>query len=380
MLKEILLPAFFEQYPGGEVRLVRYNESINSPLAILSILQRAKILRTGNPDVLERYAGTSPLSSLSLHVPAEALFYMLSFGMVWTYPTIYGFVGTCQHRHFLVFILDHPFDVNIEDATAFARMTPGLGNVMNTRVEPIFRVSKSYVPPERRYPLNRRRFAHPDVVSYLDTYVAAVGLTFAWLNDFNNFGAAKEPDVFDVDFAYATWLSTFVLLVTQFGILESQRHFSRKLSFFDSLELLAALMTSNSKAQTQAWLDIASDEFARNTLRGHVGRYGGGFGVELEKAVQEIRNDAAAIVDQGLIYPRQTDGRIVIPNQAAMSFGEFEPALYRALRNTRHGFAIRGSDLLSIHSGEIHNDLPDLSIALFLGFLMDKTPYPLNRT
>jgi hypothetical protein len=379
-LKEILLPVFFEEYPAGKVYLVQYDPQFNSTLAVLNILQRMCILRTGDPERLKEYAGSSALSSFSLNVPVELLFYSLSFGLLWTYPAIYGFVGTCQHQRFLVFILDHPFNVEVEEPTGFARMIPGLGNIMNTRVESKLLVPDTYVSPDRMYPLNRRIFSADEVVRYFATYVDAVGSTFSWLNDFDNYGKEDDKNVFDMDFAYAVWLTFYMLLFTQFNILSSRHNALRKFSYFDSVELLTAFMTSSSRMQPEKWSYLVSDAFSRNVLAGHVMRYGGGFGDELAVAVAAIRDDASSVVKNGLLYPKDGDGKIIVPHKENMAFEEFEPALYRALRNTRHGFAIRGSSLLSIHTGEIHNDLPDLSVAMFLGFLMDKTTYPLSRT
>lgn len=377
MLNDILVPAFFDEHPGGQIHLVECAPGFNRSLALLSILQRANILKTADPATLQAYLGKSAMSTFGLNVPAEALFSALTFGLSWSYPTLPGFVGTCGHERFLVFLLETPYEVETPDATSFERMLPNMLNIMGERIETSPLAPPDYVPPPLTRPLDRRRFTVDEMATYLRAYVDALGETFAWLGDLDNYGKEAEPDVLDVDFAQATWLTFFVLLAVQFEIITSRVHFARKFAFFDSLELYTALVTSNFGAQTNTWISLASDAHARQTLVPQLSRFGA-VGAELAQSVAAIRDRASDVVTRGLLYPRDAAGNVLFGG-SSLPIDAFEPKLYRELRNTRHGFAIRNAAVLNVHTGDISNDLPDLSLAMFLGLLADKTPFTLKR-
>lgn len=235
ILNDILVPAFFEEHPGGQIHLVECATSFNRSLVLLNVLQRAQILNTADPAVLSAHLGKSALSTFGLNVPAEALFSALTFGLSWSYPTLPGFVGTCGHERFLVFLLEKPYEVEVPDATAFERMLPNLLNIMGERSKTTPLAPPNYVAPPLTRPLDRRRFTIAEMATYLHAYVDALGETFAWLGDLDNYGKEKELDVLDVDFAQATWLTFFVLLATQFEIITNRVHFARKFALFDSL-------------------------------------------------------------------------------------------------------------------------------------------------
>ncbi len=378
MLNDILVPAFFDEHPRGEIHLVEYAPGFNRSLALLRLLQRADILKTADPETLATYLGKSAMSTFGFNVPAEALFSALAFGLSWSYPSLPGFVGSCGHERFLVFLLETPYEVKAPDATSFDRMLPNMLNIMGEQRDTSPLAPPDYTPPPFTRPLDRRHFTLDEMVAYLHAYVDALGETFAWLGDLDNYGKEKEPDVLDVDFAQATWLTFFVLLATQFEIITTRVHFARKFAFFDSLELYTALITSKSSAQTETWLSLASDAHARRTLLPQLSQFGA-VGAELAQSVASIRDRASEVVARGLLYPRDVAGNIVVGG-ASLAFDAFEPRLYRELRNTRHGFAIRNAAVLNVHTGDISNDLPDLSLAMFLGLLADKTPFTLKRT
>ena len=303
ILNDVLAPAFFGEYPAGQIHLVEYSPGFNGSLALISTLQRAKILNTADPEILAAYLGSSSMSTFGFQVPAEALYSALTFGLPWSYPTLTGFVGTCALERFLVFILDNPYESEIADATSFDRMLPNMLNIMGDRTGAGLLTPADYIRPSLTRPLTRRRFTVDEMGSYLQVYVDALGETFAWLNDLDNYGKEGDSDILDVDFAQATWLTFFMLLATQFGIATSRVHFARKFSFFDSLELFCALVSSNQSTQTNAWMSFVSDEYARTTLVSQLLRFGA-VGAELAVAVTDIRDRAKDTITRGLLYPR----------------------------------------------------------------------------
>ena len=155
--------------------------------------------------------------------------------------------------------------------------------------------------------------------------------------------------------------------------------FSRKMALFDALELYAALADCrNGGTQASAWSAHLERPFTRN-IRATLRQYLEPFGEDFLAAVNDLFGDNAKAVDAGLIYGRELNGRVAVPNKGAIDFDMYAVALMRALRNTKHGFKIGGEDYLSIHTGDISNDWPDYALALWLNFISDQSCYKLKH-
>jgi hypothetical protein len=186
---------------------------------------------------------------------------------------------------------------------------------------------------------------------------------------------------FDLDFALQTYLTIYVLLNSTYRITIAQTdHFARKMGLFDVLELYAALVDCSrpGAAQTLAWkahLQQASIADVIATL----GRYPPPFGDDFVAATNDLLSSNIKVVESGLIYGKNSDGTVAVPNKGNVAFDDYLVSLLRALRNTKHGFAIKDEDYLAVHTGDLSNDLPDYAIALWLSFVANRSAYTLKH-
>jgi len=382
-LREIALPVFFEKYPAGRVACVTYDEHTNGYLALLNTLKKIQVLNSSDPNVIEKLAGRSPMSSFALNVPAELIWLMLSFVSMICFPESFAFVASCEHRYFLIFVTDTPIQIAREEEERYppvARLVPRLYSVLDSRSESSpLRLNSKFVRPDRQYPFNRRTHTPNSVVEFIKVYVTNLGSLLRWMCEATNF--ALPDGQFDLDFALQTYLTIYVLLNSTYRIaIEQTDHFARKMGLFDVLELYAALVDCSrpGTAQTATWkahLDQAFIAEVIATLR----RYPPPFSDDFVAATNDLLSDNVKVVERGLIYGKNADGTVAVPNKGNVAFDSYLVSLLRALRNTKHGFAIKDEDFLAIHTGDISNDLPDYVIALWLSFVANRSAYTLKH-
>jgi hypothetical protein len=96
------------------------------------------------------------------------------------------------------------------------------------------------------------------------------------------------------------------------------------------------------------------------------------FQTELKPVLEQI--SVAAIREEIITHTETTYEAIEameIKTRKANATGQ---QLLRAYRNSRHGYAINDREILLLHSGKIHDDIPDISIALW-HYLLLKFPF-----
>ena len=101
--------------------------------------------------------------------------------------------------------------------------------------------------------------------------------------------------------------------------------------------------------------------------------------MHLQAGLEEIRDLNEKAVKAGIVYGFSGASVKVLGEKAPMPFDDFEARLLRAMRNTKHGFAIRDAPVLAMHTGAIDNDFPDFVGALALALFVDRTRYTLLR-
>ena len=84
-------------------------------------------------------------------------------------------------------------------------------------------------------------------------------------------------------------------------------------------------------------------------------------------------------MNYGVLFGKNADGTITVPNRKAVTLEEFTISLLRGLRNTKHGFAIRDADFLAIHTCDFGNDFPDYTLALWFNFVANRSNYSLKH-
>jgi hypothetical protein len=380
-LREVVLPVFFQKYPGGRLACVTYADSVNGYLAFLNTLKKSQILNSSDPDILKEHAGKSAMSSFALNVPAEMIWLMLSFVSVVFFPDSFSFVASCEHLYFLIFVTDVPIRMSQgEDRyKPITRLMPTLLSVLDSRdTESVVALNAEFVRPIRQYPFNRRQYGPDNITALLRDYVARLNGFLPWLCDATNFVATDGQ--FDLDFAMQTYLTVYALLNTTYRIaIEQTDMFSRKMALFDVLELYAGLLDCRKTAtQAAAWSAHLERSFI-SSLRATLHRYLTPFGDDFLAAVNDLLGDNFKVVEEGLIYGREVDGAVSVPKKGTIDFDKYTVILMRSLRNTKHGFKIGGEDYLSIHTGDISNDFPDYALALWLNFVTDQSPYTLKH-
>jgi hypothetical protein len=150
------------------------------------------------------------------------------------------------------------------------------------------------------------------------------------------------------------------------------------MGLFDVVDLHAALVDTRSNPAAEAFSTIMNPDFVNTDLEAALRRYPGRIGDDLVAAAKEIRTENSRVVEEGVLVRRTDDGHVKFKAET-LSMSDFEAKLLRALRNTKHGFAIRDSALLSMHTGALHNDLPDYAVALLLGLISNRSRYTLSR-
>lgn len=378
-LREIVLPVFFEKYPNGKLGCVTYDERANHYLAFLSTLKKTQALNSSDPAVIQKYMGRFEMSSFALNVPAELIWLMLAFSSIQFFPDAYAFFATCEHLYFLVFITDAPIDISRgEDRyPPVARLVPTLLSMLDAKDTPsaLF-VDDRFVPPTRSHPFSRRHYAADQIVAYVREYVLQIDGLLDWMYEATNFVAADGQ--FDLDFAWQVYLTIFLLINATFRIvIEQADMFTRKMAFFDVLELYAGLVDSGT-GQTAAWKAHLQQPFV-GTLRAALGSYSAPFGNDFTDALDDLLERNVKKIEAGLIYGTNADKTVSVPNKGNVPLDEYVVRLLRALRNTKHGFAIREEEYLTVHSGDISNDLPDYVLPLWLSFVRDRSSYTLKH-
>jgi len=380
-LRDIVLPVFFEKYPRGHLACVQYDPRINTYLAMLSTLKRAEILNSADPKVIAQYLGDSALSSFGLNVPAELISLMLSFASAIFFPGAYSFVASCEHLYFLIFVTDVPISVSQDDDRypPLVELVPRLASVLDAKErDSALHLSERFVRSSRSFPFNRRTYDPDSICLFLEGYVANVDSLLGWLCEATNFVASDGA--FDVDFAFQTYLTVYMLLNMSYRVVFDEIDmFTRKSTFFDVLELYAALIDCSIPAnQAAAWAAHLSPAFYQSVLS-VIASYPDPFGADLVAATESLWKQNLETIASGLIYGTATNGDVNVPGIGAVAFSHYAVELLRTLRNTKHGFAIRKEEYLWIHSGAFGNDLPDYVVSLWLNFIADRSSYPLQH-
>jgi hypothetical protein len=382
-LRDVVLPVFFDKYPGGKLLAVSYDDHVNSYLAFLSVLKKAQLLNSVDPDLNQKLLGIDPMSSFGLNVPAEMMWLMLSFTTILPFPESLTFVASCGHRYFLVFVTDKPVTMSQgeEQYAPIEKLMPRLLSALDSkdRKSSII-VSNKFVRPSLKHPFNRRGYSADETVLFFRAYVERLNGFLPWLCDATHF-AAKDGTL-DIDFAMQVYLSLYMILIMTYRIIVEQSDMlTRKMALFDVLELYAGLV--NTRDQTSAWRLHLSSAFVagvQNILENYPVPFGSDFLTtrgDFVTALGEIFSENEKIISDGIIVGRNPDGTVRVPNQGNFSFEEFCITLLRSLRNTKHGFSIKTDDYLLMHTGDFSNNLPDYVLGLWLNIVSDQSSYTL---
>lgn len=387
MLEHVLLPAFFDVFPAGQVLRVSYTLPFSSYMAAIHVLKRMQLFGE-NRAALELTMGRNSLGSLGLNHPAELLQHCLDLVFAIFYPRVHGFVMSLLQEHFLLFLLPNGQALPKDKPPSLALLAPGLMNLMNYSTTPVA-LSPDQVLERRRHEFDRRElYPISELKQYCFNYVNFLNETLLWLTDASNFAgrqtsaevaSGRIPD-FDLNFAWHAYLTFHFIIVQTITDLALVSEYDRKMSFFDVVDQHAGLVdvsTSMDNFET-----LVSRQYSNSVISPALGRYGGLVAADFQRALNEIRDSNSAAVSHGLLYGRATHNQVTLLTRLGpqiLSDDEFEAKLLRALRNSKHGFSLRDPEILAMHDGSVSNEFPDYALALALGLLADRSAYRLSR-
>jgi hypothetical protein len=383
IIRDVLLPSFFTVHPDGRVLAVSYQDSLKGYLAGVSVLRRAQ--RISDPKEFEALIGKNSLAALRINVVPELLQHCITLAFAASWPTVHGIVAMVSHECLLVFLLPEGTEIASDEGYPLFQMDPGLGALWEYNPPAAVASLKTAAVFTRRRPFDRAvKYPVPDLVSYVRTTVTALGETIGWISDLPNFpikkyAGAGPPDV-DLDFALHAYLTLYVLVVKTLMLTGGNLAFERKMQLFDILDLHAGLVNASPGGSSTAFNDLAGRGFSDSVLTAALNRYPGRMGSDLMTGLKELRAANRAAVKGGIIYGLDAAENVTVPGAASPTpLDDFEVQLLRALRNTKHGYAIQDSCVLGMHTAAIHDDFPDYAIALALGLFADRSYYTLLR-
>ena len=379
-LRDVMLPAFFDVFPGGKVLLLKFDQRLNATLAALSLLKRIQILQTYNQNVLASFGSASALSSYGLSTVAGMAMAFIGVGLSLFYPKLYGIVSMDTSRsHIIVFLFDQlvelPDDVEHDE---ILRSFPWLKNTLSA-TPPTAIALPPFHSVGRAHLLDRRHHNVHDLEALLRAYVAGLSKALAWLIDLTAYHGQPPRHVdFDIDYAIDCHMTFFELLIPLVQIVIAREPALRKMALFDFVDMLASFRTTHQQRQPVEWKTLLRRAFSDTTLATALSSYPAPYGTDFSNALTDIRARNDAVVSNGVLYNRIV-GNNVTTARATYSISDFEVELLRQMRNLKHGFSLSTRDCIDLHTGEFDNEFPDIAILLLLGFFADPMSYARAR-
>jgi hypothetical protein len=337
-----------------------------------------------DPKALNAMLGRNSMGDLGVNVVPELMHHaiVLAFSVFW--PAVHGFVATVDHNHVLAFLLPRPHRYEHQEPDPLLRLAPTLFSPLaSPSTTRSLIIPDAAAQPTRRNPFDRAvAYSADELQEYLSVFVAGLDETINWITDLTHYPiqnatAGVIPDA-DFDFALQAYLTLFMLVGETVMVMGDSRAFRRKMGLFDIVDLHAGLMDNRNAAA--AFSRLMSRSYSDGALRTALRRFTGRIGTDLQRGLEELRESNARVVDEGILYGNERSRGILVRGaRGPMSFDEFEARLMRAIRNTKHGYAIHDGEIIAMHTGAIHNDMPDYAVALSLGLFADRSAYTLAR-
>jgi len=315
------------------------------------------------------------MEALGISTPLQMLFVAIEIALNCFFPERYGFGATNLSSYHFLFLFGSNQTITDRDDTEVDEILFPTLSVMDSR----FRGSR--LGPRRGYPFDRCIYSPDAVVSWLKAYLQALDGALTWLCDLSNFRRTSSPKEVDTDFAIQSFLTFYMIMVNTLRVLVNRDAYERKVGLFALLDLHSSLITTAASRQTIAWKHLVSIAFARDVLAPNLDGFPEPFCTDLKVQLCDLRSNALRFFEEGIVYPSlMVNGMVPVDPKSPSRVEDFECDVLRELRNTKHGYAIQRYQALKWHTGNIHNDLPDYALVLFLNLLLDRTTYTLARS
>jgi len=382
VLKEWVVPTFFEWHPRGRIYFITVDDRVNRQLSGIRNLYGLCDLAMGDLEALKKFR----VETLQLAHQAEVFDLHLHLSIVTSFflPNLYSCVAS-KFTWALVFFFGEPVDVRpIFPSDMFAYLQSPISTMLAERkfqsLDDIAR-AMSEPPP----PLFDRIWQAEEWDIFLRWYVEALNSFLSELLDLRNF-RTPEDEAIEPALQYQATLTIDRLARQILLVLTEPLPFAQKMMFFSILDQLAAMIKETRREQVEQFKRFLRKSYYQAVIAPRLRDIPAPFGEYLATQIgPRIYDDMEKAIIEGVFVPervheegvvvRDKDGRQQIDTKE-----DYVVNTVRAIRNTSHGYLSDRRDqrfekYLSINRGNLPDSLPYLAPLLYLAALADPVAF-----
>lgn len=368
VLIDCVLPVFFERYPDGTLLPVAVDYRVFKWVSLVSALAVVEKFGGSVRSYMDPNLGLGTLRES--HPDAlPRLRSLLSLGLSFFYPYIYGFVVECRPGLLFTFLFDDPYGVVPLfpwDMFDVIRQTSLLEEHTSDTVLDMMRGTASQKTIHKRYCYPK--IPSQDIQKWFIYWTKCLDSLIKDTLDFTNF--VKDGRVMHVE--QLKYLYSLDRVFSNALLVNSDRNpMVRKTLTMQILDIISNIVCDNSRNESDAFRYFLLESTYRQYIQPVLATLPTPIRNYLLEAAETIHKDVRDVALSGIWIRKSID---------KLTEDEYAARILRAIRNSHHGYKIRDFDSLLIeHTGNISNYFPDISSIFVIAITTSPSDFRIKK-